>query len=274
MLIGTTYSQVVSQETINVINSIRAVNEIRYDDLSDKGLKSPQYFNYINLLNSSSKEELLYFTNDTNEIVKGYVYLALLDRQDKELESFYIRSVQNKEKVVSYSKGIYSEILLYDFLRSKVYDKITANNYDATTDTFYNKMSSNFDSILIMDYSWNESDVFIDYIIESTSEGKGVLSKRKSWLANSYFEHKIAKRDDAYLFGRLCGYPEKMPYLRSVVEKSMNDTLLNRLGYFDKWVNCDILVVKVYGVEGLKHKVTKQIIIISLCYFMLKITVC
>ena len=251
LLICNTYSQVVSKNTTNIINSIRTIDEIRYNDINNNGLRSPQYFNYIKLLNNASKEELLYFTNDTSEIVKGYIYLALLDRQDKEIESFYIRSVQNKEKVVSYPKGIYTEILLSDFLRSKVYDKIIDSNYVATTDTFYNKMASNFDSILIMNYKWNESDVYIDYLIESTSEDKEALSRRKSWLANSYFEHKIAKRDDAYLFGRLCGYPSEMPYLRGVVEQLMKDTLINRLDYFDKWISCDILVVKVYGVEAL-----------------------
>jgi hypothetical protein len=251
LLICNTYSQVVSQKTTNIINSIRTINEIRYNDVNEEGLKSPQYFNYIKMFNNASKEELLHFANDTNEIVKGYIYLALLDRQDKDLESFYIRSVQNEEKVVSYPKGNYTEILLYDFLRSKIYDKITASNYDAATDTFYNKMNSNFDSILIMNYSWNESDIFIDHIIESVSEDKEELSNRKRWLANSYFEHKIAKKDDAYLFGRLCGYPAAMPYLRSVVEQSMKDTVLNRVEYFDKWISCDILVVKVYGAEAL-----------------------
>lgn len=251
LLIFNSLSQVVTQKTTNIINSIRTIDELRYDDIDVNGLKSPQYFNYLKLLESANREELLYLANDSNVVVKGYVYLALLDRQDKNLEGFYIRSVQNKEKVISHPKGIYTEILLYDFLRSKVYDKIADKNYNARRDTFYNKLHSNFDSILIMNYSWNESDVFMDHIIESTSEDKKELSKRKRWLANSYFEHKIAKKDDAYLFGRMCGYPATMPYLRNVLENTMKDTLLNRVDYFDKWLSCDILVVKVYGAEAL-----------------------
>ncbi|MDB4088021.1 hypothetical protein N9544_00185 [Flavobacteriales bacterium] len=251
LFICNVYSQVVSQKTTNIVNSIKTINEIRFDDVNQNGLKSPQYFNYIKMLDNATKDELLHFANDSNEIVKGYVYLALLERQDKDLESFYIRSVQNEEKVISNNNDVYTEILLYDFLRSKVYDKINSSGYNASKDTFYNKLNSNFDSILIMNYTWDESDVFMDHIIESISEDKEVISNRKRWLSNSFFEHKIAKEGDDYLFGRMCGYPATMPYLRGILEKSIQDTLLDRIEYFDRWISCDILVVKVYGAEAL-----------------------
>ncbi|MEN8929257.1 MAG: hypothetical protein ABF242_10045 [Flavobacteriales bacterium] len=251
LLILSTYSQIISPKVSGIINSIRSVNELNYDDVKENGKKTSQFFNYQQLLSNASQEELLFFAEDSNEIVKAYVYLALLDKQDQNLERFYVRSVQNEEKVVSNPKGIYTEILLHDFLRSKIYDKIEAPNYVVESDTFYNKMNSRFDSILIMDYKWNQSDVFIDHIIESAANDKTKLSKRKRWLANSYFEHKIAKKDDSYLFGRKCGFPATMPYLRSIVEKSMKDTLMNRVDYFDKWISCDLLVLKVYGAEAL-----------------------
>ena len=45
---------------------------------------------------------------------------------------------------------------------------------------------------------------------------------------------------------------ENIPkYIKVKVEQLMKDTLINRLDYFDKWISCDILVVKVYGVEAL-----------------------
>ncbi|MEN8795066.1 MAG: hypothetical protein ABF294_11545, partial [Flavobacteriales bacterium] len=48
-----------------------------------------------------------------------------------------------------------------------------------------------------------------------------------------------------------CGFPAGMPYLRSLVEKSIIDSTINRVDYFDKWISCDILVVKIYGIEAL-----------------------
>ena len=251
LLICNTFAQVISQKTTNVINSIRLVNELRFDDVNERGLKPSQYFNYQKLQSNASSDELLYFANDTNEIVKAYTYLALLERQNDEIKNLYIRSVQDKEKVENVTDGIISEIYLYDYLRYKIYNIVNADNYKSFLDTFYNKMNSDFDSILIMNYNWNESDVFMDDLIESESLNKEALTKRKRWLANSYFKHKIAKKNDDYLFGRLCGYPATMPYLRSIVEKSLQDTLLDRVDYFDKWVSCDILVVKVYGAEAL-----------------------
>lgn len=261
LFVCNTYSQIISPKTRNIVNSIIAVDDFRYDDIDEKGGKTSQYYNYDQLLKSASEEELLYFANDPNEIVKGFVYLALMEKQNDTIEAFYLRSIVNSEKVVMKRYGVNTEIFLSEFLRYKLQEKISVDSYIALEDTFYNKLNSSFDSILIMNYKWNESTKTMDKFIRDVANDKKNLSSIKRWLANSYFEHKIAKKDDDYLFGRLCGYPKTMPYLRSVVEKSLKDSTIDRVDYFDKWISCDILVVKVYGAEALirLHNEGKQI---------------
>ena len=247
-MLSCTFGQNVSNQTKNIVNSIRSVNALSYDEINGLGVKSSQYFNYAKLSKIATPEELLYVANnDTSNVVKGYVYWALIQQKHPSIESLYESSLKSKESVISTVAGVESTIFLHDYMRYKVSKELESKPTDST----YISLSSAFDSILIMNYQWKESDLLMDYLIEDINQTTERLSKRKRWLANSYFLHNIAKHNDAYLYGTVCGYPEVQPYLRSVMEKSMLDSNINRVDYFDKWISCDIVVVKVYGVEAL-----------------------
>ena len=243
-----TYAQNVSNKTSSIINSIRSVNELNYDEVNDKGEKSKQYFNYSRLLETATADELVYVANnDTNNIVKAYVYWALIYKKHSSVEYFYEKAVKSKESATSIISGIKTTVFLHDYMRYKVGYELDKTDGDSVFTAFNNM----FDSILIMNYQWKESDILMDYIIDDANQTTEMLSNRKRWLANSYFLHNIAKNDDAYLYGTVCGYPEVQPYLRTVLEKAILDSTINRVDYFDKWISCDIVVVKVYGIEAL-----------------------
>lgn len=248
LVFSCTYGQNISKQTRNIVNSIRSVNELNYDEINEEGKKSAQYFNFTKLNKIATPDELVYLANnDTSNVVKGYALWALIKKKHPSIEPLYENSVKSKNYVVTDIAGIETTVFIYDYMRYKLSKEMSKQKEDST----YLALNNAFDSILIMNYQWKESDVLMDYIIEDINQTTEILSKRKRWLANSYFLHNIAKHNDAYLYGTECGYPEVKPYLRSVLEKAMLDTTSSRVSYFDKWISCDILVVKVYGIEAL-----------------------
>lgn len=245
------YSQDVSTRTEDLINSLRTINELTYDDIKPAGVSSPQYISYKSLVKNSTVTQLLSYSQDTNKVVRGFVYMALLEKKQDTVLDFYRQTLVQKDFINSSFEGIKTELFLCDFLRAKAVERMENSNQNELDKEFFETLYLKMDSIMIMNFDWSESDVTMDYIIEQAQENKTTLSDRKRWLANSYFLYKIAKNNDDYLYGTECGYPAVMPYLRSVVEKSMVDSTINRVDYFDKWISCDILVVKIYGIEAL-----------------------
>lgn len=237
--------------TANIISSLRTINQLTFDDIKPEGVSSPQYINYAKLVKNATPEELLSYSQDTNNVVKGFAFLALLEQKHDTVLEFYRQTLDNKDYVTTKLDGIDSEVYLCDFLRAKAVERIefSSNNYQDKK--YFEHLYLLMDSIMIMNFDWSGSDLTMDYIIEKSQEDKTRLTDRKRWLANSYFLYNIAKNDDDYLYGSECGYPAVMPYLRSVVEKSILDSTINRVDYFDKWISCDILVVKIYGIEAL-----------------------
>ncbi len=240
-----------SVKTANVVNSLRTINQLTFDDINPEGVSSPQYINYTKLVKNATKTELSSYSQDTNNVVKGFVFLALLEQKQDTVLEFYRQTLINKDYVITKLDGIDTEVYLCDFLRAKAIEMIefSSNNYQDKK--YFEHIYLMMDSIMIMNFNWSESDVTMDYIIEKSQENRSTLSKRKRWIANSYFLYNIAKNDDDYLYGTECGFPAVMPYLRSLVEKSIIDSTINRVDYFDKWISCDILVVKIYGIEAL-----------------------
>lgn len=245
------FSQNISFETKNIINSIRFLNELKFSDIDESGKATPQFVNYKKLLKTATMEELIFYTNDTSEVVKGYVCLALLEKKNPIIKKYYGELVTNKNKITSDVNGVTSTVYLYDFIRFRTNGLMTSQAQSKEDKDYFNSLYEQWDSIVIMNYEWKESDVLMDHIIEKASKENNTLSSRKRWLANSYFIHHIAKEGDDYLYGKECGYPATEPYLRTVMEKAMKDSNLNRLNYFDRWISCDLLVIKVYGAEAL-----------------------
>ena len=245
------FSQEVSTPTRTVIESLRAINELSFEDLKVDGKSTPQYLNYKKLLNTATPQELKVLAQDTNQVVKGYVCLAMLETKHESIEKEFVKLVKDQNRILTTENGVENTVYLYDFIRYRTSIMSTSRSIKNEDKKYYQNLYLNLDSIVILNYTWQESDILMDYIIEMTEKEKNSLSKRKRWLANSFFIHQIAKEGDEYLYGKECGYPATKPYLRVVVEAALLDSNLDRANYFDKWISCDLFVIKVYGAEAL-----------------------
>ncbi len=120
-----------SVKTANVVNSLRTINQLTFDDINPEGVSSPQYINYTKLVKNATKTELSSYSQDTNNVVKGFVFLALLEQKQDTVLEFYRQTLINKDYVITKLDGIDTEVYLCDFLRAKAIEMIefSSNNY-------------------------------------------------------------------------------------------------------------------------------------------------
>lgn len=88
-----------SVKTANVVNSLRTINQLTFDDINPEGVSSPQYINYTKLVKNATKTELSSYSQDTNNVVKGFVFLALLEQKQDTVLEFYRQTLINKDYV-------------------------------------------------------------------------------------------------------------------------------------------------------------------------------
>lgn len=116
--LSTAYGQ-KEQDLSGIINKIKAINEVQYENVGVAGTPSDNYKNYLVLKSKANTKQLVKLTDDTNVVIACYASWALIEKSYNDLPSILIKFLNKDRDVATFSGCIKSS----DPLSSEFYHK-------------------------------------------------------------------------------------------------------------------------------------------------------